>query len=124
MIVDSGKSDLAANYIKTHYRRIKVGVGSDDTTSGSVDLDSPVVNSSGVVLATDNIVPSHENSRLAWTISFTGSQLGTQGISELGIFKQTSDATNDTMLSRVTFTNTGVIAASDTITFVIEMEVN
>ena len=120
MIVDSGKNDLALSYIKDNYQKIKVGVGSDATTAGTVDLDSPIVQSDGTVLTKTSIIPSVQNSRLAWTVTFTGAELGTQGVSELGIFKNSGD----TLLSRVTFANTGVVSSSDTVTFTIELEVN
>ena len=112
MITDAGTKDIVANYILAQYTTVKVGNGGDDTSSAQTELDSLTV--SKVVTA------SALDSQIIWTIEFTGSEIGAQGISELGIFK-TSD---DTLLSRVTFPNTGVIASTDSITFTIRMEVS
>ena len=112
MITDAGTNDIVANYILGQYTTIKVGNGGDDTSSAQTELDSFVVSKV--------VTPSALGSQIVWTVEFTGSEIGSQGISELGIFK-TSD---DTLLSRVTFPNTGVIASNDSITFTIRMEVN
>lgn len=119
MIVDSGKNDISVQYIKENYQKIKVGVGSDDTTAGAVDLDSPIV-SNGTVLVKTNQVPIPDGSRLKWSVQFTGAELGTQGVSEIGIFKNTGDI----MLCRANFKNTGIISSTDEITFHISLEVN
>ena len=55
-----------------------------------------------------------------WNVDFLGSEIPSSGVSELGVFK--SDGSK--LLSRVTFTSTGVVAASDTVTFTIRIEVN
>tara|TARA_R100000005_G_C4941057_1_gene165542 strand:- start:194 stop:547 length:354 start_codon:yes stop_codon:yes gene_type:complete len=116
MIVNGGMNDVAANYIASKYTTIKIGNGGDSTAASQSELDS--------VVAEKIVTPSIIGSQLIWTAEFTGAQVGLQGVSELGIFKTDSDATDDTMLSRVTFTNTGVIANSDTVTFTIRLEVN
>lgn len=120
MIVDSGKNDISVQYIKANYQKIKVGVGSDDTTAGAVDLDSPIVQSNGTVLVKTSQVPEPDGSRLKWSVSFTGAELGTQGVSEIGIFKNTGDV----MLCRATFKNTGIVSSTDVVTFYISLEVN
>tara|TARA_R110002020_G_scaffold14850_2_gene52696 strand:- start:1212 stop:1550 length:339 start_codon:yes stop_codon:yes gene_type:complete len=112
MITDAGTNDIVANYMLAQYTTIKVGNGGDDTASSQTELDALVVSKV--------VTPSALGSQIVWTVEFTGSEIGSQGISELGIFK-TSD---DTLLSRVTFPNTGVIASNDSITFTIRMEVN
>jgi len=116
MIINSGMDDLAANYIASKFTTIKIGNGGDATAASQTALDAYV--------AEKVVTPSVIGSQLIWTAEFTGIQIGLQGISELGIFKTTADATDDTMLSRVTFTNTGVVASADTVTFTIRMEVN
>ena len=120
MIVDSGKDDITVQYIKANYQKIKVGVGSDDTTSGSIDLDSPIVSANGTVLVKTGVDPDADGSRLTWNVSFTGTELGTQGVSEIGIFKNSTDI----MLCRAIFKNTGIISSSDTVAFAIQLEVN
>ena len=112
-IVNDGKKDIATNYIKTNYTTIKVGNGGDDTASSQTDLDSVLFTKTG---QTPNIVANSLN----WSIDITGANLGTQGISELGIFHKD----NDTLLSRTSFSNTGVVPSGDTITFKIKLEVN
>ena len=67
------------------------------------------------------VVPSVIGNQLVWTVSFTGTEIGTQGVSELGIF---SAASGGTLLSRATFTNTGVVPSTDTVTFTIRVEVD
>ena len=116
MIVNGGMDDLAVNYIASKFTTIKIGNGGDSTAASQSTLDAPV--------AEKVITPSVIGSQLIWTAEFTGLQIGLQGVSELGIFKTTSDSTDDTMLSRVTFTNTGVVASADTVTFTIRLEVN
>tara|TARA_R110000868_G_scaffold210069_1_gene460011 strand:- start:294 stop:632 length:339 start_codon:yes stop_codon:yes gene_type:complete len=112
MITDAGTKDIVANYILAQYTTVKAGNGGDDTSSAQTELDSFVVSKV--------VTPSAMNSQIIWSIEFTGSEIGAQGISELGIFK----TSNDTLLSRVTFPNTGVIASNDSVTFTIRMEVN
>jgi len=112
-IVNDGKRDIATNYIKTNYTTIKVGNGGDDTASSQTDLDSVVFTKTG---QTPNVIGNSLN----WSIDITGANLGTQGISELGIFHKD----NDTLLSRTSFSNTGVVPSGDTITFKIKLEVN
>tara|TARA_R110000751_G_scaffold306628_1_gene425729 strand:+ start:144 stop:482 length:339 start_codon:yes stop_codon:yes gene_type:complete len=112
MITDAGTNDIVANYILSQYTTIKVGNGGDDTSSGQTELDSFVISKV--------IIPSAINSQIIWTATFTGSEIGSQGVSELGIFK----TSGDTLLSRVTFANTGVIASNDSVTFTIRMEIN
>tara|TARA_Y100001938_G_scaffold150573_1_gene242156 strand:+ start:3319 stop:3651 length:333 start_codon:yes stop_codon:yes gene_type:complete len=110
MIVNTGKEALAATIAST-YTTVKVGNGRDDTAVSQTSLDAYV--------ASKTVIPSRIGSQLVWTASFTGSDIGTQGVSELGIFDS-----SDTLLSRVTFTNTGVVPSADTVTFTIRVEVD
>ena len=111
MIVNEGASDIAAGYIAANYTKVKVGSGSDITSAGQTDLDSYVFHKT--------VTPSVLNNYMLWNVSFTGTELGNEGVAELGIFHKTTDK----LLSRVTFTNTGVLASADTLTFTIRMEV-
>tara|TARA_R100001463_G_scaffold2308_2_gene9887 strand:+ start:98 stop:457 length:360 start_codon:yes stop_codon:yes gene_type:complete len=119
MIVNAGKDEIAVSYVAVNYRTIKVGTGGDDTAASQTNLDAAITQANGSVL-TKTVIPSAIGSQLTWTVSFTGSELGTQGIAELGIFHSTSDK----LLSRVTFANTGVVPSTDTVTFQITLEVN
>ena len=112
MIVNTGKNDIATNYIASNYTVVKIGNGGDDTAASQTELDAFV--------ASKVVTPSVIGSQLVWTAEFTGAQIGTQGVSELGIFKTSGDK----LLSRVTFTNTGVVASSDTVTFTVRLELS
>ena len=112
MIVDAGKIDIASSYIKANYTTVSVGNGRDDTAASQSLLDSIVATKTGQT-------PSMKGNRSQWVVDSTGAALGTQGISEIGVFH-----TNGTLLSRTAFPNTGVVASNDTITFTITVEVN
>ena len=112
MIVNEGSEDIALAYIAEQYTTVKIGNGGGDTAASQTELDA--------VVASKVVTPSVIGSELVWTAEFTGAQVGTQGVSELGIFKTSGDK----LLSRVTFTNTGVIPSADTITFTVSMEVS
>lgn len=119
MIVNIGKEEIAVSYIAVNYRKIKVGNGGDDTAASQTKLDSIITNTDGTELS-KTVIPSVIGSELVWTVSFTGTELGTQGVAELGIFHSTSDK----LLSRVTFANTGIVPSTDTVTFTVRLEVN
>ena len=110
MIVNSGGNELA-DHIAANYRKVKIGDGADTTSEGQTNLDH--------VVATATVTPDVVGSTLVYEATFSGSSIPSSGVSELGIFH----TTNDTLLSRVTFTNTGVVAASDSITFTIRIQV-
>ena len=112
MIVNAGKEDIIANYIQEKYRVIKIGDGSDRTAPSQSNLDHVVFTH-----ATD-VTPTRVGSTLIWNVDFLGSQIPTSGVSELGVFHITTGE----MLTRVTFTSTGVVAASDTVSFTIRVE--
>lgn len=110
MIVDSGKEAIASTVAST-FTKVRIGNGGDDTAASQTALDAFV--------AEKTVTPSRIGSQLVWNASFTGADIGTQGVSELGIFNSA-----DTLLSRVTFTNTGVVPSADTVTFTIRLEVD
>jgi len=112
MITDAGRDDIAINYVADKYTKVKIGQSGDDTAASQTELDA--------VVATKTVTPSVVNSELVWTVNFLGSEIGSQGVSELGIFHKD----DGTLLSRVTFKNTGVVASNDTLTFTISMELN
>lgn len=112
MIVNAGKEEIAASHIVANYRTIKIGDGSDSTSPSQLSLDHVVYTH-----ATE-VTPTRVGSTLIWNVDFLGSQIPTSGVSELGVFHKTSGE----MLTRVTFTSTGVVAASDTVSFTIRVE--
>ena len=112
MIVNAGKVDIATAYIKANYTNIQIGNGRDDTAASQSLLDSVVHTKTGQI-------PSIVGSSVVWVIDITGTDIGSTGVSELGIFH-----TNGTLLSRTSFPNTGVVAPNDTVTFTIQVEVN
>lgn len=113
MIVNAGKEEIAATHIVANYRTVKIGDGSDSTSPSQINLDHVVYTH-----ATE-VTPSRVGATLIWNVDFLGSQIPTSGVTELGVFHKTTEE----MLTRVTFTSTGVVAASDTVSFTIRVEV-
>lgn len=110
MIVNDGKDDLA-RLIALDYTTIKVGDGSDGTAASQEKLD----HQTGTVKV---ITPTRVNNLLTWNVTYTGAQLPPSGATELGIFNGSG-----VMLTRVTFKSTGPVAASDSVTFTVKLEV-
>tara|TARA_R100001509_G_scaffold118855_1_gene73244 strand:- start:219 stop:557 length:339 start_codon:yes stop_codon:yes gene_type:complete len=111
MIVNDGKDNLA-ELIRLNYTRVRIGDGSDGTAASQEKLDHEV----GTVKT--NITPTRVNNLLTWNVTYTGGELPPSGATELGIFDG-----NDVMLTRVTFKSTGPVAASDSVTFTVKLEV-
>ena len=120
MIVNAAKHEIALNHIKDTYKYIRIGNGGDDTAASQTALDAEIPQSDGSTLV-KTVTPSVIGNQLVWTVSFTGTEIGTQGASELGIFSASSGGT---LLRRATFTNTGVVPSTDTVTFTIRVEVD
>jgi hypothetical protein len=119
MIVNAGKEEIMANYIMSKYTVIKIGDGSDSTSPSQLNLDHAVYTHS------TNVTPSRVGATLIWNVDFLGSQIPTSGVTELGVFHNNGNTTvtdSGAMLTRVTFTSTGVVAASDTVSFTIRVE--
>ena len=91
MIVDEGK-EKTADLVRTEFNYIAVGDGGDDTSTSQSTLDNEiyrkVVDSSEVV-----------GNTIIYTASFTGTNLTSNVITELGIFNNSSSTAK--MLSRV-----------------------
>jgi len=111
MIVNDGKENLAS-LIAANYKTIKVGDGSDGTAASQDKLD----NQTGDVKT--NVGPTRVNNLLTWNVTYTGGELPPSGATELGIFDD-----GGVMLTRVTFKSTGPVAASDSVTFTVKLEV-
>tara|TARA_R110002051_G_scaffold130658_1_gene204535 strand:- start:1250 stop:1594 length:345 start_codon:yes stop_codon:yes gene_type:complete len=114
LITNEGKKDIATTYIKTYYRVIKIGEGGSATSAAQTDLDNYVAT------ASSEVTPDVVGSTLIWNVDFLGSQVPSSGITEIGVFHNTTDK----LLTRVTFTSTGAVAASDTVSFRVKLEVN
>jgi hypothetical protein len=112
MIVDKGKKQLATKLSET-FKYIAVGDGGDDTSTSQETLDNEVYR-------TPSITPSIVGNTLIYTATFTGSNLSSNVITELGIF---DSASGGNMLSRVNFNSIGPLASSESISFTFRLEV-
>ncbi len=120
-ITNTGANEIA-DHIADTYRVVAIGNGGDTTSLQSTGLNSFVRMKTG-------IIPNVAGSSLIYNVSFTGAEIPSSGVSELGIFKTGTSESNGTtppngiLLSRVTFTNTGVVGSSDTVSFQVRLEV-
>ena len=116
MIINAGRVALG-KMIKGEsvnaFTFIDVGDGEDSSSSSQTMLDHSVLSTRKTV------TPDIIGSILVYTVDFTGSELGSNKISELGIF----NASTGGMLSRVTFKSIGPLAADETISFTFRLEV-
>ena len=110
MIVNDGKDNLAS-LIATNYTKVRIGDGSDGTAASQEKLDHEVGTEK-------TVAPTRVNNLLTWNVTYTGAELPPSGATELGVFNGSG-----VMLTRVTFKSTGPVAASDTVTFTVKLEV-
>ena len=110
MIVNDGKDNLAS-LIATNYTKVRIGDGSDGTAASQEKLDHEVGTEK-------TVAPTRVNNLLTWNVTYTGAELPPSGATELGVFNGSG-----VMLPRVTFKSTGPVAASDTVTFTVKLEV-
>ena len=115
-VVNEGAADIA-DLIKTNYQVVAIGDGRDTTSASQGGLNNFTFQKTGQV-------PTVVGSTLIYNVDFTGAQIPASGVSEIGIFKNGTTDGNGTLLSRVTFTNTGVVASGDTVSFTIRVEVD
>tara|TARA_R100000231_G_scaffold132355_1_gene104815 strand:- start:8 stop:364 length:357 start_codon:yes stop_codon:yes gene_type:complete len=117
MIINAGRVALG-KMIKGEsvnaFTFIDVGDGEDSSSSSQTMLDH------SVLTVRKTVTPDIIGSILVYTVDFTGSELGSNKISELGIFNA---STGGDMLSRVTFKSIGPLAADETISFTFRLEV-
>jgi len=117
MIIDAGRVALG-KMIKGEtvnaFTYIDVGDGMDSSSASQTTLDH------SVLLERKPATPEIVGNILIYSVDFTGSQLGSNKISELGIFNA---LTGGDMLSRVTFNSIGPLAADETISFTFRLEV-
>ena len=114
-VVNEGASAIAT-LIASNYNVIAIGDGRDSTSSSQTGLNNFTFQKTGQT-------PTVIGSTLIYNVDFTGAQIPASGVSELGIFPSGTTNGNGTLLSRVTFTNTGVVASGDTVSFTIRIEV-
>ena len=100
---------------------IAIGDGRDTTSASQTGMNHFIAKKTGQT-------PTRVGSTLVYNVDFTGSQIPASGVSEIGIFENGSDTNtanppDGDLLSRVTFTNTGVVGSSDTVSFQVRIEV-
>ena len=102
MITDAGKNK-SADLLMTNFTHIAVGDGGDDTATSQTTLVRKAADSKQVV-----------GNTIVYTISFTGSELLSNVISEMGVF---NDSSAGDMLSRVNFKSIGPLSSNETVSF-------
>lgn len=108
MITDAGKNATADLLIGANgFGFIAVGDGGDDTASSQNTLDNEIFRK-----AADS--KTVVGNTIVYTVSFTGSDLLSNVISEIGVF---NDANAGDMLSRVNFKSIGPLASNETLSF-------
>lgn len=111
MIVNQGKQEMA-ELIKGTFTKIKIGDGADDTNMSQTSLDH-------LVAVTKTATVQRVGNTLIYTVTFTGSELSTDKVSELGIFHKDTDK----LLTRVNFNGIGPLSASESLSFTFRLEV-
>lgn len=120
MIVDSGKKELGDLLIgatpSAAFAWIAVGDGGDDTSTSQTELDNEISRKAATVTRVGNT--------LVYNVTFTGSDLTSNLVRELGIFnKATKGASNEVLLTRVNFNAIGPLTSSDSVAFIFRLEV-
>jgi hypothetical protein len=138
MITDIAKRKLAL-FLKQFVTSANIGVGSNATFPSATDLDLPILSTK---VGTTN--SESDDTTIDFLASFTGSQLQGNTISEFGLFGTVPQdtgfdemyggvadpatsganyASEEIMFTRVNFDAIGPFAASDTIEFILVIEV-
>ena len=115
MIVDAGKKavlDLAI--AANQFKYLDFGDGGDDTSTSQTELDNEVFRK----LATVNRI----GNTLTYNVTFTGTDLSSNLIRELGIFNHATIGYG-TLLTRVNFNAIGPLTSSDEVKFIFRLEV-
>ena len=97
----------------SNFRYIRVGNGGDSTSPSQTTLDNQVGDAKA---STPDLV----GNTLVYTVTFTGADISSNTISEIGIFDAEEGGN---MLSRIVFDDVGPLTASDSITFTLRLEV-
>ena len=115
MILDAGKKAVADLVKGTNgFKYIDIGDGSDDTSVSQTTLDHSVLSARKLV------TPTKVGNVLIYEVTFSGSELASNTVSELGLFDA---ATGGNMLSRINFNSIGPLAANETISFTLRLGV-
>ena len=121
-VVNVGAANIAS-LIAAEYRVVAIGDGRDTTSASQTTMNHFITKKIGQT-------PTIVGSTLIYNVDFAGSDIPASGVSEIGIFKTGTGESNGTtppngiLLSRVTFTSTGTVAASDTVSFTNRIEVD
>jgi len=110
MITETGKAKIR-DLVSTTYTKMKIGNGGDSTNPLATDLDLPVAETTVSVVTTTQ-------SGLDFKATFTGSDISGQTIKEVGVF----DASGN-MFARVAFRGVGPFTSSDSVEFILSVEV-
>ena len=113
MIVDIGKKRIG-DLLIPDFKYIGVGDGGDDTSTAQTTLDSEISNTR------KQATVARQGNTLVYDVTFAGSDLSSNVISELGIFNA---STNGTLLTRVNFKAIGPLASSDSVAFTFRLVV-
>ena len=119
MIVTQGKKRVAQLITglqsngTTKFVHIRVGNGGDSTSPSQTTWDNQVG-------AAKTATPDLVGNTLVYTVTYTGADISSNTISEIGIFDA---ATGGNMLSRIVFDDVGPLTASESITFTLRIEV-
>lgn len=97
----------------SNFRYIRVGNGGDSTSPSQTTLDNQVGDAK-------TSTPDLVGNTLVYTVTFTGADISSNTISEIGIFDA---AEGGSMLSRIVFDDVGPLTASESITFTLRLEV-
>ena len=138
MITDIAKRKLAL-FLKEFIKKANVGVGSNATFPSATDLDIPILSTK---VSTTN--SESDDTTIDFLASFTGTQLQGNSVSEFGLFGTVPQdtgfdemyggtanpatgganyASEEIMFARINFDAIGPFAASDTIEFILVLEV-
>ena len=114
MIIDAGKK-AALNLMKgtNGFKFIDIGDGISDSSTMHTILDHSVLSTR------KSVTPELIGNVLIYTVDFTGSELASSVITELGIFDA---ASGGNMLSRVNFNKIGPLSADETVSFTFRLE--
>ena len=133
MITDKAKRKMAL-FLKEFYTKSNVGNGGNTTGQDTNELDSPL-------LSTRRTTGNSESfgSTVDFAVTFTGSELQGNSIREFGVFSEsmptdielanvdtgtwTTSNSDTTMLARINFDALGPFSTSDSIEFILVVEV-
>ena len=112
MIVDEGRIAMAT-YLKTTFTKAKVGLGGNNTSPLSEDLDVPIYSVATLYNS------SSDANVIDFKFSVLGSDIAGHTIREIAIF----DSTYTTMLTRINFDGIGPFASGEEVDFYVTIEV-